>query len=860
MDVSNDLLLHRLVDSPGSQDGIHADFKTAMQRMGLESVFDIVRMTKEQFTRELARHSDADAQQAYDNAVSYARQISRLYQEHQVSSGDAKRRVRRSPGSDSTTEPATYQALFNENWEQFCKDGDIAAIDSPVAYLRALYLFAGQLEKSSSEADKITLEKRRPDLKALMLDQQSAFAARPMLSIVNDTLNSHIQQHLTKTNATKTVHEMLASEHYPFSLPYDLHHQQCLLGLGADKPALGELNYRVSLKLPFSQGGTGYGHVSNAPVEAQKLLSGLSPEQQRILIVSPVTDADLKALEKAYGTKSINRLHELEFFKERTGLATEQVEQVLSQGKYSPRTSTNSPPFPQLRYGAGYINGLETGDDLNIVAPQKNAANDTQRVISGGSEKRSARLHRMLRLHRWTGIPLVELDILIVNTGQSEDTRTLELNTNTLRTLGVYRYLNKRYGIPAEEFASLLHNIPTSACGDRVPLFDQVFHRTQLLASPLLQKQGQDLDIEAVDSQPTLSYLSAGLGLPVTQDSLLLLAKQTKEHLSSLKHDLPTVSSLYRQARIARMLGLSPVECTELARLLGGDTFCKLLVTGTIRNPEATESDILDVLMAMDWAVDWFKHSNRDVEQLRRLFDTAKNDLPRIQDLQKRLRALQADDNPTDDQKTRQVEILLHDIADLSAEYVPSVMKLAGTSVTAVYADIRNLTPGEIPPSLAKMLLAAKACQGLHLSSRTLQVLMRNPKCLASNSSGALTPQTLYLLERFSHCARHQAQSEENLLHYLRLANTTQQPVEEANGLLANLLNWTIEEVSCLTAQLEKKHARTMEEVDWVIRCQACCEGTGLSARLLLKATSLTANSSTSDWKAVGEALIAARH
>ncbi|WP_080690671.1 Tc toxin subunit A [Pseudomonas fluorescens] len=104
--------------------------------------------------------------------MSYARQISRLYQEHQLSSGDASRRARRSVGSESTSGPATYQALFNENWEQFCKDGDIAAIDSPVAYLRGLYLFAGQLENSSPDTDKITLEKRRLNLKELILDHQ----------------------------------------------------------------------------------------------------------------------------------------------------------------------------------------------------------------------------------------------------------------------------------------------------------------------------------------------------------------------------------------------------------------------------------------------------------------------------------------------------------------------------------------------------------------------------------------------------------------------------------------------------------------------------------------------------------------
>lgn len=850
MDTSKPLL-HRLIDSPGNDDETKVDFKTAMQRMAFESVFDIVRMSKEQFTLELARHCDADAHQAYANALSYARQIGRLYQEYQLSADDIQTRTQRSLGSDSTGQAVTYQALFKENWAQFCKDGDIAAIDSPVAYLRALYLFARQLENSSQQPERILLEKRRPDLKALMLDHQSAYVSRPMLNIVNDTLSSHIQNHLKDTNNSKTVHEVLASEHYPLSLPYDLYHHQCLLGLGADKPALGELNYRVSLTLPFSLENPKYGSMKKPPAEAQKLLSGLSPEQQKILIENIDVDVEVKA----YGTKDSNPRLSVERFKERTGLTMEQIDQMLAQGKYRPKDSTKSPVPHRRFYGCEYVNAAS--------ARNKTIVDTTSPPTFKFFPVRCLDLLlRMVRLQRWTGIPVAELDTLIVNAMHSDGTTSLLLNTNTVRVLGVYRYLNQRHGIAPEEFASLLHDMPTSACGDRAPLFDQVFNRTQLLPSPFLQNNGLDIDIEGSTSQPTLNYLSAGLGLPVTQDSLLLLAKQTKKHCSSLKHDLPTVSSLYRQARIARMFGLSPEACVEMAQMLGGDEFCKLLATGALRKPNASTADVLDVLMAMDWAVGWLRQNDRDVLQWCRLFDATRDKLPLNPNLERRLEALRADLSLSEDQQMRLLEGLLHDIADLSADYVPGVIKMAGTTTMTIFTDIVIAIPGEMPQSLAAVLRATQACQGLHLSSSTLQTLMNNPAWLASNSPGTLTPQTLYLLERFGHCAHHQAQSEENLLRYLHLANQdpTQYPEKEANALLANLLLWSTEEVSCLTAQLPTRRASSMEEVDWVMRCQACCESTGLSASLLLKTTDLTADSETSDWKAVGEAVIAACH
>ncbi|KIQ61057.1 Tc toxin subunit A [Pseudomonas fluorescens] len=852
MDASNDSLLHRLVAFADDNDSntAKARFATALQRMGLASVFDIVRMGKAPFALELAKYSDADAGLAYDRAANYAGQIARRYQAHRVSAGkDAPGRVRRSLGSDSTPASAGYQALFEENWDQFCNEGDIAAIDSPVAYLRALYLFARQLEKlpASASSARITLEERRPDLKQLMLDRQSAFATRPMLDLINDTLRSNIEAYLEVEGKGRTVPQALASERYPFSLPYNLYHHQCLLGLGAGKPALGELNYRASLQLPFSRGNSTYGSVTTSPLDAQILLSGLSPEQQSLLLAPIVSISKPDPLKKNYGTRNITNLGQLEFFKERTGLTTEQVEQLLAQGSYTPRSSINSPDARQSGYGASYINGPEQTSVLSIATQ-----GETQ-VFTHHSHERFDRAQRMIRLHRWTGIPVAELDTLIVNAQRSEGTDTL--NINTLRTLGVYRYLNQRHGIAPEEFASLLHDMPVDACGDRMPLFDQVFNRTRLLESPVWELPQSPLTAD----RQTLSYLSAGLGLPMTQDSLLLLVRQSETYLGSPKHDLPTVSSLYRQARIARMLGLSPLECTELARLLGGDDFCKALVTGRLHTSQSKEADILDVLMALEWAVDWLRQNQLDVLQWCRLFDEPGTSLPLNQKVEERLARLRADNNANQDPQ-RLIETLLHDIADLPAEYVLCATQMAGTDAKAIVTAI-NTTPGMMPPVLTTVLRIAEAFQRLHLDSSTLKTLMDNPTWLASKTSVTLTPHTLYLLERFSHCARHQAQSQENLLHYLQVANQDGHSSEkETNNLLANLLNWSTEQVSRLTAQLEPGQATSMEAVDWIMRCQACCVSTGLSADLLLQATSLKTQSPASDWKTVGAALIAACH
>ncbi len=845
MDVENNTLVYPLVEADVQPEKGRVSFKTAMQKMGLTSVFDIIRLPRAEFAEQLARLSDADAHQAYDNAMGYAQQIARLYREHQISSGSLQRLGQRSGVRALLDIGPGYQKLFQENWDEFCKAGALAAIDGPVAYLNALYTFIKELEALSKDDSRILLDKRRPDIKDLLINEETTNTPIPMLNIVNEVLTNSIQSHLNKD-----IYEELASRRYPFEFPYNLYHHQSLLGLSGEKPRLGELNYRISTLLPVTQtADNAYGQVlTNPPVEAQRLLSGLSTEQQTLLVepslfttfylssadlstgwaspgttyirphqawstcfllpspqpdigtVEPAADkpgtiaegtnlAQVSFLKAGNTTPKIvelnlnsyvlsndsfwqfNYLHdatststgsfiklkeafpsppesgyratfyvvtntqtssvakqsftltlddqytptdlesnfftehygltapqdptlgliELTRFMQRTSLSAEQVEALLSQRTQFPRLSPNCPsthpqregitdpkdstkkilPFPHAsHYGACYVNG--TGSDLydsNATSMSGNTHADRfdnsmgleeinygtadNKIIvwylSKTSLNRFDRLQRMIRLQRWTGIPFAELDTLIISAMRAEGERNLglELNTNTLRALGVYRYLNQRFGIKPEEFAALLHDLSPYAIGDRLPLFDQVFNRMKLFDTPLVLDQTPfTLDNPDAASQKTLLQLCAGLGLQPTEDSLLPLVKQTNEHFKSLKRDLNSVTSIYRQARIARMLDLSPVDFLALADLLGGAAYATALTSGLLASretPADNTPDILDILMQMVWAVDWLKESQQSVPQLRQLLGVDADNAPPTQALKDRVTRLVMD-------------------------------------------------------------------------------------------------------------------------------------------------------------------------------------------------------------------------
>ncbi|MGF6286983.1 Tc toxin subunit A [Pseudomonas silensiensis] len=597
-------LLQALITANSSEK--HRDlqklFKDALK---LTSVFDITRLTEASFKKKVGdainrdstlkgHASSIDIGKLYDNAKCLAAQVSHLYREQQLSSGQTQHHWH-PPGIRAVEKQGpTYTNLFQENWDESCTVDSIAAIDSPVAYLRALYLFAKQLETSASQSatetvNRILLEKRRPDLAALSIDQQNTFTAQPMLKIVNDILNANIQEALKSTaDKNKSTYDVLAQRRYPFALPYNIFHHQCLLGLSGKTPSLGELNYLISTHLPITQTvNIQYGQVrTSTPFEAQQLLSGLSPQQQALLTEVPREDEQSKDSywQSLYGTDALASLKNLASFMERTELNAGQIEALLSQGKHAPRQSSNDPTAVSLPgpYGASYINGpfpvgTTTANNMAIIKVEG------VKQIAEATDPRLVRLQRMIRLQRWLDIPFAELDTLIIGAFESQVPRNtlMQLDTYTVCTLGVYRYFNRRYSINAEEFAALLYRVSPSATGDAPALFDRVFNPARLFDTPLVL-DGRTFSADGSDpaSHTILQHLSASLGLPLTEDSLLLIVRNTKQYLGPLKCDLRTLSSIYRQARIARMLGISIADSAMLANLLGGESISKCLANG----------------------------------------------------------------------------------------------------------------------------------------------------------------------------------------------------------------------------------------------------------------------------------------
>jgi hypothetical protein len=332
--------------------------------------------------------------------------------------------------------------------------------------------------------------------------------------------------------------------------------------------------------------------------------------------------------------EEIESLKNIEVFSGRTKCSRIELEKLLCVKDFSPKVSRHytvdnsyyssereGGSFPQaFHYGAVYINGGQP-DSMSISAGKP-------RTIINTSVFRYDRLNRFIRLQRWLQVPHDKLDLLVMSAIRAEVDTNLsqEINTNTIRVLGVFRHLNRSRRVTAEKFASFIHELTPFAIGSEVPFLDKVFNASQLFDTPLSMDRQLFNYAEPSDSdETTVKQLCAGLG--VSLDTFSFLAAAVNDALNlpvgQLKRSLPVVSALYRLVELPKLFGLSPEEGLMLLDILKPGVFT--MVAGRPRlsmldnDAHPAEIDILDIILAMETTTDWLRQVKLSVFDLGKL-------------------------------------------------------------------------------------------------------------------------------------------------------------------------------------------------------------------------------------------------
>ncbi|QKF51872.1 Tc toxin subunit A [Pseudomonas graminis] len=595
--------------------------------------------------------------------------IARQFREQRLTA--SVRQANRPPsGIKGLVDGPTYTDMFNPDWANHCPPDAIEATTSPVAYLADLYRFALELEASGDQSAIISLDARRPDLKNLLLDHTALNRVEPTIVLVNEILENSIRGYLDGISLEdKPVDDALLEARYPNALPFERYTSQINYALGRKNYTLGDAIRAADPDYPYFKEPGVHSLLSDIALIQD---TGLGPVQQGLLLEAPYfpqdsapahplsssrgridprtrllrDGTDLGAPTTFYldnfGVGGFTDLEDTQTFCLRTGLTTEELEALLSVGAFATTRSSN------VTQGAGqavdgslsgsvYINagalppmGIET-------LPAQDGGPGPRHRLTGSSPDRFDRMNRMIRLSRWLELPFHEVDLLLVASLQAEqqastvtrrvkagDSNPYHITQNTLRSLGLFQIVRKRFGATAEDFAALLYGLGVYGRGKTASQFDRVFNGQALFEVPLiLDDQPFSIIPENEAERQKINHLCAALGM--TYEVFRYVAKVVRQTYAgqSLSWSREVVSAFYRLVKLPRYLDLNTVEALALLELLdgGGSHLVSKLagVTQIATYYASPNTDTLSVLHALIDSSVWLKDNKWTVAQLCQL-------------------------------------------------------------------------------------------------------------------------------------------------------------------------------------------------------------------------------------------------
>ncbi len=631
--------------------------------LGLLCLQDILTNSETAFiSRYAPALNQARARAVYRTAQSARQQLIKLFQRQDrvgvpSTAEENGAGTARPFGSVFDANSPTWSAQFPEK-TTVVAPGSVGDSSSPASYAASLYALAMQLEDvSPTDASRITLASRRPELGDTLLSEVTVNQVLAKLDIINRTLQSGLDnsknnlalvkelqlQDVLPSSVTQLPSDvLLARLRYPGqALPYHEPHDQVVTGLAEQKTDLPTLTQIVQADKPLFCGDAGDVDLSNRLLQQA---ASLSPAQVALVIQAPAfTDAPpVPAAFLAYnfGVLTADNLNQLPAFTQATDLPTEQVLELLCAAGLGAQNSSvvASANVPQAiptpyHYGAVFIHG---GKLPGLALRQSNSSDpisiDGLQTGTGSSSvvlyDRYDRINRLVRLQRQTGLAFAQLDTLLVAAmhAEGQNNPALNMNTHTVRTLGFYQTWNAAYGLSAQELSAVLYQLSPYATGTAVPQFDRLFNPRGNAAQTALQLDNLAFSYTATEGVDAVTVRQLCAGLNFSETEFLLVAEQVnnaqKLVKNSLVRSLPVVSALYRFSTVAKRLKLRVTDMLALLQLMPRGRQLLMQLAGIPQLAElddkgqAKTADLLNDLQALAQLLDWLKGQQLTVADL----------------------------------------------------------------------------------------------------------------------------------------------------------------------------------------------------------------------------------------------------
>ena len=577
------------------------------------------------------RMSSEDAQAFLRQASSMAIYVRRRFIESTLTGGQQEKNGKAlkkasSSGLLSMVSGPTFEALFNPNFDGSCPPNALESSWSPVAYLVELLQWVSErIESVGDTKPDYLLHNRRTDLKQMDVDFNAVYQSISAVDIINDVLETFIKTH----GAVTDLVDALLNARYPNELPYFQHWvtiDSIAQQLGM---SVGNFVHMVDLHFPYFLQASGWDDDAG---RALAHASRLGPYQRTLLTEARADFGDREVFFNAnYGSDDLDKyqnLNQLKFFGERTSLDVSGVESLLSFHAFAPVRSPNvifadepSPGPQSAHFGSVYVNAatdppIVVADDASLLQTLT-IGPDTQADF-----EHYDRLNRKVRLDKWLDLRSFEVDAMLVAAMRADVRGGAKagdwwITDNVVHALGLFQLLRERYGCEALDFAAFLDEIAVYGIGEERSLFDQVFNRQSDYSQPFML-DGKDFPaIPATgSSDPTVIQLCSGLQIDLLTYGYLALAIADAQGLGkNLKRTAAVFSAFYRLVKLARLLGVTPVEIVLMLTLMGeGNSWLNGLAgLPRINTGPGETPDVLNLIYALHSCVGWCKDRNLPV-------------------------------------------------------------------------------------------------------------------------------------------------------------------------------------------------------------------------------------------------------
>lgn len=640
-----DQLLSAVFGDPASVASVSARLDRFL--VSIDSVFDLVNLGATELSR-VSGLSIEEATQLSQRTNSLALYIARAYREQrQVLKTPTD--TRQGQGMRALVKLPTYVGQFNPDFAAVSPTDAIESAYSPLAYL--IELLQWMFDEIVPLADPLTyhpLTARRPELMHLLMDSMSVRRSTAALEIVNHLLEEQIKERLGRD---QDVDALLRRSRHPLKLPYDADWNSIayVLEQAGDHVTLGDVIGLTDLDFPYFKNRSARGRKSDT---ALRLLSGLGPVRQRMLLESPyfslgtdsrhsasrrvdpgtrLIDADPdKSADDFYldnfGYMGLKDLMQVCVLREALELGKESVEAFLAISHHAPTLSLNAlllqpvdQPVSAANSGCVYINAAvypPLGIDRTGPGDEFELQN-----IDTSNEHRMDRINRKRRLDLWLDLRPLWCDQLLMAAIQAEqrgglDNAEIWITGNTLSAVGLFQEMRARHNCSAEDFAVFIGLLSPYGHNNAVAQFDRVFNSQTLYQEPL-QLENRTFEIVPRTDQDNRIVHQICSGLNINFGTYRFLATLIAEAFSSktgLDCSLEVFSSFYRMVTIARLFKISPVELCSLLQTLdngGREWVAQLAGLPQIRMRTITEGpDVLSVLRALMTCVQWCQDNN----------------------------------------------------------------------------------------------------------------------------------------------------------------------------------------------------------------------------------------------------------